>query len=300
MRRFAILAVLLACGIAYGQQSMLFSPSGQQLPAGKYRLLVIPADATQPPVSTVLDVGGTIPPVVPPVVPPVTPPVTPPVNPPVEPPIDDMAAQMAKLIAGVTTDPDKAVTAKGISTGLTAAVGFVESGQITKADSLRTLAKMGLDIGLRQTGKTAAWKPFTDGLETLAAPMDLITLTACYRTTAAQLAAVNDPPTNPPVEPPTTKATAAVYIYEKDQSSIPRPVAAALQAINADASLGITASEFEQNSTTGLNQVSAQYRVALERARKEGLPCLVVMGGGAVLRVVDDPKTESEVMEAIK
>lgn len=106
------------------------------------------------------------------------------------------------------------------------------------------------------------------------------------------------PPTDPPVDPE-KKTTRVTYVFEKDQKNTPRPVAAALQRINASGS-GVVATEFEEDTTDGDGQVPDQYKVALEAARKAGLPALVVQSGDTVLRVVKDPTTEAAVLEALK
>ena len=104
-------------------------------------------------------------------------------------------------------------------------------------------------------------------------------------------------PTNPPLP---TKPTAAVYIYEKDRSNPPRAVQAALDRLNQDDGSGIVGSIFEQDATTGAGQVPSQYRAQLQAAKAAGLPCLVVSAGDQVLRVVADPQTEADVLEAVK
>lgn len=108
-----------------------------------------------------------------------------------------------------------------------------------------------------------------------------------------------DDPTDPTKPPPTKKPTAVTYLYEKDQSDPPRAVQAALDRLNADGS-GIVASVFEQDTTNGTGQVPAQYRVQSQAAKAVGLPCLIVVAGDQVLRVVKDPKTADEVAEALK
>jgi len=107
-----------------------------------------------------------------------------------------------------------------------------------------------------------------------------------------------DPPSDPIKPPPQIKATAVTYVYEKDQTSPPRAVQAALDRINAAGS--VVASVFEQDSTSGTGAVPAQYRVALAAAKTAGLPCLVVIADDQVLRVVKNPQTESEILEAVK
>jgi hypothetical protein len=110
-----------------------------------------------------------------------------------------------------------------------------------------------------------------------------------------------DDPTDPPVPPeePTDKVTQVTYVYEKDETAVPREVAKALGDINAKY-LGVVASEFEDDTTAGGGSVPAQYRVALEAARKAGLPALVVQAGAKVVKVVKAPTTETQVTEALK
>jgi len=88
------------------------------------------------------------------------------------------------------------------------------------------------------------------------------------------------------------------YVYEKDQGSVPRPVSFALQQINAG-DTGIQASSFEQDQRDGDGQIPDQYKVALRVGREAGLPCLVVQAGEQVVRIVNDPQTEDDVMGAL-
>lgn len=113
-------------------------------------------------------------------------------------------------------------------------------------------------------------------------------------------AAPPPPPPDNPSDPPSSpgKISRVTYVYEKDQNFPPKPVASALQRLNA--TTGILASEFEEDSTSGVQAVPAQYRAAVEAARKAGLPALVVEGDGAVIRVVKSPQTEADVMGAIQ
>jgi hypothetical protein len=107
-----------------------------------------------------------------------------------------------------------------------------------------------------------------------------------------------DPPVDPIKPPPTTKATAVTFIYEKDQHEVPKPVLSALNKINREKK--IVASILEADTTDGTGQVPAQYVVALAAAKKTGLPCLVVTAGDVVLSVTKDPKTEDSVLKAVQ
>jgi hypothetical protein len=109
------------------------------------------------------------------------------------------------------------------------------------------------------------------------------------------------PDPNPIPEPspePKKKVTMVTYVYEKDQTSVPRPVSLALQQLNAGGS--IVATEFEEDTVDGTGDIPDQYKIALAEARQSGLPALVVQAGNSVVRVIKDPKTAESVLEASK
>lgn len=114
----------------------------------------------------------------------------------------------------------------------------------------------------------------------------------------------------PPVDP-SKKVTQVTYVFEKDQTAVPRQVSLALRRINVESSGSVVATEFEEDSTvdgTPNGRVPSQYKIALEAAIKEGpdpattadVPVLVVQSGTTVLRVIKAPTTEEQVMEAAK
>jgi hypothetical protein len=94
------------------------------------------------------------------------------------------------------------------------------------------------------------------------------------------------------------KATAVTYVYEKDVTAVPVPVLVAINRLNREKK--VVASHFEEDTTDGDEQVPDQYRVPLKAAQDAGLPSLVVTAGEKVLKVVKDPKTEQQVMEAVE
>lgn len=97
---------------------------------------------------------------------------------------------------------------------------------------------------------------------------------------------------NFPVE--TTKVTAVTYFHEKDDGiAFPAKVRVALDELN-HRDPPIMATEHEDNGTT-----PKQHAISLPAAKKEGLPCLVVMAGDKVVRVVKNPTTEAQVLEAV-
>lgn len=104
-----------------------------------------------------------------------------------------------------------------------------------------------------------------------------------------------------PVEPKPTTVTAVTYVYEKDNGGVPSGVRVALDKLNRQ---GILATEFEDDTTDGDDDVPLQYQIALNAARAKSLPgelkpSLVVMRG-TVPEVWHDVRTEQDVMEAAK
>lgn len=107
-------------------------------------------------------------------------------------------------------------------------------------------------------------------------------------------------PTEPDVPPvdPTTRIDRVTYVYEKDFNITPRPVAFALQRLNAEYK-DVIASEFEEDTLDGSGEVPDQYKIALEAARKSGLPALVIQAGSRVVKVIKSPTTEEQVMTEV-
>jgi hypothetical protein len=95
----------------------------------------------------------------------------------------------------------------------------------------------------------------------------------------------------------TVNVDRVTYVYEKDTTAIPRPVSFALVKLNEQ---GITATEFEVDTVTGTGNVPEQYVIAKRAGTDAGLPSLVVQSGEKVVTVVRDPKTEADVMKAVK
>lgn len=91
------------------------------------------------------------------------------------------------------------------------------------------------------------------------------------------------------------KATAATYFFDDKQHAAPSPVLAALDKLNR---AGILATQHEVNTTDPSGDVPEQYKVSLPAAQEAGLPALVVMAGDKVRKVVKDPRTAEQVMEA--
>jgi len=92
-------------------------------------------------------------------------------------------------------------------------------------------------------------------------------------------------------------ATAAVYVYEKDDGGVPPFVAVAVNRLNRERK--VVATLLEDDTTDGDGEVPEQYRSALDAARKAGLPAVVALAGRTVLRVTPQPASEAAVMEAV-
>ena len=92
-------------------------------------------------------------------------------------------------------------------------------------------------------------------------------------------------------------ATAAVYVYEKDDGAVPPFVTVAVNRLNRERK--VVATLLEADTTDGDGDVPEQYRSALDAARKAGLPAVVALAGRTVIRVTPRPGSEAAVMEAV-
>lgn len=95
----------------------------------------------------------------------------------------------------------------------------------------------------------------------------------------------------------TSPATAAVYVYEKDDAAIPPGVTSGLDKLNRERR--IPATMFEVDTVDGTGEVPDQYKPAVEAAKKESIPSLVILSGSKAMRVVKSPKTEDDVVRAV-
>lgn len=92
-------------------------------------------------------------------------------------------------------------------------------------------------------------------------------------------------------------ATAATYVYEKDDTAVPNPVRAALDKLNRREGFIATAEDDDAVDATGA--IADQYKVPFATAKTSGIPVLVVTAGDTVLKIVKDPKTEEDVLQAV-
>jgi len=80
-------------------------------------------------------------------------------------------------------------------------------------------------------------------------------------------------------------------------SAVPAFVTVAINRLNRERK--VVATLLEADTTDGTGEVPDQYRLALDAARKAGLPAVVALAGPTVLRVTRAPATEAAVMEAV-
>ena len=93
------------------------------------------------------------------------------------------------------------------------------------------------------------------------------------------------------------KPDMVVVVYESSDN-IPEPyVTGALLRIQAG---GLQTRIFDKDVVTGTGAVPTNLKGAIEKAVENGLPALVVLANGKVVNVQDLPKTESEIIEAVK
>ena len=97
--------------------------------------------------------------------------------------------------------------------------------------------------------------------------------------------------------PTITSPDTVAVIYESSDTIPPPYVTGALGILQAD---GLQTRIFDKDVVTGTGQVPEYLKNAIEEATKNGLPALVVLSKGNVIKVQDLPKTESEIIEAAK
>lgn len=107
------------------------------------------------------------------------------------------------------------------------------------------------------------------------------------------------PPGTPPDKPPilTDKATAATYVYEQRDGAPPVGVQVGLNRLNRERN--VIATLIDDDILDGTGQVPDQYKAPLAAAKQSGIPALVVTAGEKILRVVNKPTTEQQVLEAV-
>lgn len=258
MQRFilaCVLAVLATCGHA-ADTVIYYGPSGEVIASGKYTRVTISwvngqAVMTQ---QVVLDIGGgPIPP----------------------PPVDDVAAKVAGLLSSVTADPTKAETSKGLAEAYRQVLA-TQAVMQGKADILRKVAETLIDAVLSdpKVGKTATWKPFTDGMKTLAAPLDFAGVVNLYSIAQAQLGGGPVPPPIPP-PPPVTTAVKAVILRESGNQS--QPQAMLFNQIRNDPAWSKLVEILDPNQKTQDKQPDPLAQAAVKHCGSHPLPRLLYL-----------------------
>ncbi len=97
------------------------------------------------------------------------------------------------------------------------------------------------------------------------------------------------------LSPPKPDMVAVVY---ESSDNIPEPYVTG--ALNELSSQGIQARVFDKDVVNGNNQIPEEVEKAVSEAQKNGLPALVVLGGGNIISVQNLPKTKDEIMGAVK
>jgi hypothetical protein len=149
---------------------------------------------------------------------------------------------------------------------------------------------------------TVASKDNPTGLDPFAEDSLVVTVGGVTPSPPVVVDPANPPvgPDVPPVDPNAPAITAAVYVYEKDESPVPSAVMAALNRINRDSKGKIVATLLERDTTNNVITTPAQYLKPLAAAKEAGLPSLVIMADSTIVRVVKAPTTEAQVLEAVK
>jgi len=276
MKRLILACLLcLFAGVASADIVMLLAPDGSPLPAGSYRWLIVPSDATKPTVSTVIAVGGSV--------------VHPPVVPPVQPPdVNTLDARLTLLLAAVD-DAEKTETARKLKTAYEMTLTLTAN-SITDANSLRGVMA-GIEKGvLDSLRKTSGWRPWTEGLAAIVAPMDFATVKSTFAAAAAKLGGGS---VNPPQPPVTTAAKALILLETADSNQQHELIR---QAIRADASLSEKVMILDPDSKDEANQPDKQVAAAKAYLGNRPLPrVLLIDAAGSFVADEALPATPQEV-----
>jgi hypothetical protein len=89
-----------------------------------------------------------------------------------------------------------------------------------------------------------------------------------------------------------------VAVVYESSDGIPKPyVTGALNKLNEQ---GFQVRIFDKDVVTGEGEIPAQIQPTIQAAVNNGLPALVVLSKGEVISVRNLPKSESEILEAVK
>lgn len=97
--------------------------------------------------------------------------------------------------------------------------------------------------------------------------------------------------------PSISKPDTVAVVYESSET-IPEPyVTGALRTLTGE---GLQARAFDKDVVTGTGETPVYLAKAIKAAKDNGLPALVIMSSGDVIKVQDLPKTQQEILEAAK
>jgi len=270
-----LLALLATVGQAADLTTLFIGPDGQPLAQGKYWQVSVGFVNGEPVLTkTVLfEVGsGPIPP----------------------PPVPDVTSKIKGFLQAVN-DADKAKTSASLGDTYAAQIRFAESGTIKDVLTLRAIIQGSEAVILSTTGKTAAWKPWTDGMIALVAPMTFADALAAYRIAQAQLGGGPVPP--PP--PPTPTAVSAMILYESQKMTPAQNLL--LLKIRDDESLSKKLQILDKDAKGQKGETVPRVNAAVQAAAGRQLPALVLFNaGGSVVSVVDLPTTIEAITAKLK
>jgi hypothetical protein len=87
-----------------------------------------------------------------------------------------------------------------------------------------------------------------------------------------------------------------VLVYEKDEWAVPAGVRSALNKLNREH--GVEATLFEIDNKNANDQVPKGYESVVAASKSHRLPFIAVMNGMTVLKIVEGPGTEDQILEA--
>lgn len=95
---------------------------------------------------------------------------------------------------------------------------------------------------------------------------------------------------------PFASVDTAVVVYESEKGPLPNYVFGAFRQLEEDYDVRA----IDDDVTTGLGDQPDHVQEAITAARENGLPALVLTGGGKVIRAMDLPGSMEKILEIVK
>lgn len=92
------------------------------------------------------------------------------------------------------------------------------------------------------------------------------------------------------------KVDAVTYVHVV-KGVVPGPVTEAINELNRK---GIIATPYPADTEDGAGEIPEQYKIPNSKAKEAGLPSAVATAKGKFVRLVKDPKTKAQMLEAAK